>query len=80
MSSWTHERARVAALSRATKNGERPADDPELAEARRNLRALRLEEHIQKIVDQAPPLSAEQRNHLAELLRPARQGGGDHAA
>jgi len=41
-----------------------------------------LAEHIQRIVDSAPPLSAEQRNRLAVLLlRPAGDGqGGGHGA
>jgi hypothetical protein len=66
MSSWTHERARVAIL---TRNG-RPSDDPELIEARRNLKAIRLTEHVQRVVDTAPPLTAEQRSTIAALLRP----------
>ncbi len=64
MSTWTHERARVASLTRS-----RTPDDPELADARRNLRAERLAEHIRKAVDSAPPLTAEQRDRLAVLLR-----------
>jgi hypothetical protein len=70
--SWTRERAKVAALSRCVATGERPADDPELLEARRNMRALRLEEHVQKVIAEAPPLTAEQRDHIAAILR----GGG----
>lgn len=62
--SWTHERARVASLSRS-----RPADDPDLLDARRNLRAERLAEHIAKVVGEAPPLTPEQRDRLAVLLR-----------
>lgn len=65
--SWTSERARVASLSRS-----RPADDPDLVDARRNLRAERLAAHIEKVVAEAPPLTAEQRDRLAALLR----GGG----
>jgi len=67
--SWTHERARIASLSRS-----RTDDDPELIDARRNLRAERLAEYIKNTVDAAPPLSTEQRNRLALLLR-----GGDAA-
>jgi hypothetical protein len=33
-----------------------------------------LAEHIQRIVDSAPPLSAEQRNRLAVLLRAPDKG------
>jgi hypothetical protein len=62
--SWTHERARVASLTRS-----RPADDPDLLTARRNLAAARLEDHIRRVVDAAPPLAPEQRERLAVLLR-----------
>lgn len=77
--SWTHERARVASLSRS-----RPADDPDLLDARRNLKAERLADHIAKVVSEAPPLTPEQRDRLAVLLRtssppgsapPAESGG-----
>lgn len=64
---WPTERARVAALSRS-----RDANDPDLKAARRDLRAAKLEEHIQKVVDEAPPLTDEQRVRLAGLL----SGGG----
>ena len=70
--SWTVDRARVAALTRSRKS-----DDPELISARQNLRASRLEDYIKRTVDAAPPLTAEQRDRLALLLRtPA----GDAAA
>ncbi len=65
--SWTHERARIAALSRS-----RTPDDPELLEARRNLRAARLHDHVAKVVAEAPPLTDEQRARIAALL----QAGG----
>ena len=61
--SWTSERARIAALSRS-----RQPDDPDILEARRNLKAARLEEKICGIVDAAPRLSAAQRVQLARLL------------
>jgi hypothetical protein len=72
MPSWTHHRARYAALSR-----DRAPDDPELvaarqalAEARQDpaLRVERLAEAIRKAVDAAPPLTDEQRTRLAALL------------
>ncbi len=70
--SWTHERARVASLTRS-----RPADDPELLDARRNLKAERLADYIKHTVDGAPPLTPEQRDRLAMLLRgSAREAGG----
>lgn len=63
MSSWTSERAKIAALTRS-----RSADDPELVAARQRLKALRLAEHIKKAVATAPPLTAEQTTRLARLL------------
>lgn len=65
--SWTQERARVASLTRS-----RTPDDPDLVNARRNLKAERLALYIKRVVDAAPPLSSAQRDRLALLLR-----GGD---
>ncbi|MHC9294186.1 hypothetical protein ACRCUN_17115 [Mycobacterium sp. LTG2003] len=62
------QRGRVAALSRS-----RPADDPELLEAKRNLAALSLEDYVRRVVASAPPLTDEQRDRIAALLR---AGGG----
>lgn len=62
-----HYRAKVGALSRS-----RTSDDPELVGAARGLKAARLADHIKRVVDAAPPLTAEQRDRLATLLR----GGG----
>lgn len=62
--SWTQERARVASLTRS-----RTPDDPDLLNARRDLKAERLAKYIRECVDTAPPLSAEQRDRLATLLR-----------
>ena len=67
LTNWRTPRARVASLSRS-----RASDDPDLTEARRDLAAARLAEHITRVVDAAPPLSVEQRDRLANLLR----GGG----
>ena len=69
MSNWTTERARVASLTRS-----RTADDPDLLDARRNLRAARLEDYIRRTVDAAPPLTSEQRDRLAALLGPIPAG------
>jgi hypothetical protein len=67
--SWTHDRARVAALSR-----DRKPNDPDLLAAKQDLRASRAEEYIKRVVADAPALTAEQRSRLAVLLR-----GGDAA-
>ena len=69
--SWTAERARVASLTRS-----RTPDDPDLLDARRKLRTERLAAYITATVDAAPPLTADQRDRLALLLR----GGGPDAA
>jgi hypothetical protein len=72
LSSWTHERARVASLTRS-----RTPDDPDLLNARSALRTAKWEADIKALVDAAPPLSAEQRNKLGLLFL---AGGPDAAA
>ena len=57
--------AKVGGLAR-----HRDSNDPDLTDARRDLRAAELEEHVRRIVDQAPALTAEQRTKVAALLRP----------
>ncbi len=64
MPTWTSERARVAALSRS-----RTADDPDLLNARLNLRTEKLAEHIERVINAAPPLDDARRDRLASLLR-----------
>lgn len=68
--SWTHERAKIASLSRT-----RSSDDPDLLAARQRLKAMRLEEHVRAVVASFPPITEEQAERVAELLRP-RAGGG----
>ena len=58
-------RARLAAARRHHPNA---AETEGLA---RDFRAVRLAEHIRRVVDAAPPLSPEQRDRLALLLRGA---------
>jgi hypothetical protein len=62
--SWQQTRARMA--NRARFLG---ADDPEVLELRRQLREERLAEHIKRVVDEAPPLTVEQRSRLAAIFR-----------
>lgn len=64
------DRARLAALAR-----HRNPDDPELIDARRQLRAASLADRIREDVAKWPPLTDEQRDRLAALLRPADGGG-----
>lgn len=63
------KRAKVAALSRS-----RTKDDPELLTAKQDLAASKLAQYVEKVVAEAPPLTAEQSDRIAALLRPA--GGG----
>lgn len=76
---WTHYRAQVASLTRS-----RQADDPELIEARRNLRAVRLADHVAKALAEAPALTDQQRSTIARLLTtgraPIAAGGGQRAS
>lgn len=44
-------------------------ESPQVLEARRDLAAARLEEYIAETVATAPPLSPEQRDRIALLLR-----------
>lgn len=46
------------------------ADAAVVTEARRDLRAANLADHIRRVVNEAPPLTDEQRARLAALLRP----------
>jgi hypothetical protein len=68
-------RARIGGLKR----GGVPDTDPRYDQARRDLRAAVLCEHIERVLADWPPLSAEQRSQLAELLRPVRVHGGGGA-
>ena len=56
-------RARVAALTR------HHPDSSETVELTRDFKAERLGEYIQRVVDAAPPLTDDQRDRLALLLR-----------
>ncbi|MFG2892954.1 hypothetical protein [Streptomyces sp. NPDC048248] len=71
------ERSKQRAAIAANKRWHR--DRPELVEdAQRELRTQTLADHIKRVVDLAPSLTAEQRDRLTVLLRP--EGGDRHAA
>jgi hypothetical protein len=86
LSSVFHARARVAA--HAQQHGP---DDPHLPSLRRDLRAARLEDYVQKVVQAAPKLTDEQIDRIHQLLPPpsperikqylaaSQAGGGDSA-
>lgn len=59
-----HRRARVAALSRS-----RLPDDAEFVKAQQELKAVSLTEYVERVVNSAPPLTAEQRDRIAAILR-----------
>lgn len=56
--------ARLAYYSRQDGRG----DPAKVSVARRDMAAAKLERHIQEVVDAAPPLTQQQREHLASLL------------
>ncbi|MCP9272780.1 hypothetical protein [Mycolicibacterium arenosum] len=62
---WQQERARIAGFS---SRPNRPPDDPELVEARRNMRALKLEDDVRKVLAGEPALSPEQCQRIADVL------------
>jgi hypothetical protein len=68
MPAKSSQRRHAAAVVGALQRHHGPVD-PRLANARRDLRAAELEEHVRRIVDDAPPLTAEQRDKIAALLR-----------
>jgi hypothetical protein len=68
-----HHRAKIAGLGVGVKTGVRRPDDPELRTARRDYAAARIHDYVLQTLAEAPPLSDEQRNALAELLRPVRR-------
>jgi hypothetical protein len=63
------ERGRVAGLSRAIRNGERPADDGALDEARQSLAYQQLADHAARVVSGWPQPTDEQVQRIAALLR-----------
>lgn len=63
--SWTKKRSELAHAVR------RGAEEEEVSSLRRDLRALRAEEYVQRIVDEAPPLTAEQVSRLRAILSTA---------
>lgn len=62
---WTHTRSQIATTIKRD-----PSAD--VTELKRQLKAERLAEHIERVVNEAPPLTNEQRSRLAVLLGGAR--------
>ena len=65
----TQLRGRIAALTRAVRNGERPAGDPALEDCRRQLAEVRLTRYIEDTVANWPRLTDEQIDRITGLLR-----------
>jgi hypothetical protein len=65
MPSWKTERGRYASLCRS-----RNPNDPELIDARRNLKAIRLEEHVRTLILTPPFLTVGQLAIISKLLKP----------
>jgi len=64
---WTHIRSQMAIALR-----ENP--DADVSDLRRQFKTERPAEHIARVVDEAPPLTDEQGDRLAAILR---GGAGD---
>lgn len=61
---WQQQRGRIAALSRS-----RTPEDAELVEARAQFKADRLADHVRRVVATAPPLTPDQVDRIAAILR-----------
>jgi hypothetical protein len=68
--SWTRARSCLANTVKAD-----PTNADAIADARRELKAARLAAYIERVVDEAPVLTGEQRDRLALLLRGTPNGG-----
>ena len=60
--------ARVLCANIAAEHRKKDRDPERIDHLRRQLREEQLAEHIRRVVDQAPPLTAEQKTRLAALL------------
>ncbi len=69
--SWTKARSDLANTIKAD-----PTNVEAITEKRRQLKAARLADHIARVVAEAPPLTKEQRDKLALLLRGSSDSGG----
>ena len=63
MSTWTKSRSELATLAKT-----HDKSDPVMIAKRAELRALKLEDHIRRVLDEAPPMSDERRRIAALLL------------
>jgi hypothetical protein len=59
---WTRHRSKLA---NAIKSGDREAAEIH----RRDLAAARLADHVERVISTAPPMTDEQRDRIAAILR-----------
>ncbi|TFC20189.1 hypothetical protein E3O51_05595 [Cryobacterium sp. MDB2-10] len=64
----SQDRTTIARIAASARWGN---SSPELDVKQRDLAAERLAEYVRKVVDAAPPLTPEQRDRIAALLRPS---------
>jgi hypothetical protein len=67
-SAAAHHRARIAGIKRCIKTGERPADDPALEQAQRDLHDVMLAERVEEVIADFPKLSERQQQRVAALF------------
>ena len=61
------------AVKRARAEGRSPESDPVVLERRRDLAEDKIQEYVLKVVAEAPPLTAEQKSRLRDLLQASLQ-------
>ena len=64
-----HLRGTVIALKRCVKNGERRADDAQLADASEKLRRATFFARVERLLADAPPLTSGQVETITAMLR-----------
>jgi hypothetical protein len=63
----------ASAKGRLVRAHRRPIDPAEVEDRRRDLAAAKIADYVEKILRDAPELTAQQRTDLVVLLRPARR-------
>jgi hypothetical protein len=61
-----------SANGRLARASHHPVDPVRIEELRRELAEAKITDYVEKVLATAPPLTAEQRTRLAELLKPVR--------
>lgn len=74
--SVTHARSRLALEAKRQRREGGDPNSPALVRARQHLAEEKIREFVERVVSQAPPLTAEQRARLASLLTDPASGAG----